>query len=232
LNRTVTPAERWGLEDRRLYLCTPDRPDLEHFVEACIEGGADLVQLREKRLTGAPLSARALLVQRVCADYNVPFVLNDDPVLATAIGADGVHVGQEDIDPTAARAIMGAEAIIGLSTHARPELDRAMGSGGQTGQPASGPQPVDYISAGPVSPTPTKPGRPGTGIDYVREAAGRAPWTVWVTGGVDPVTVGPLLAAGARHFVVVRWLTEASDPKTNARALRRVIDETVDGESL
>ncbi|MGH9080589.1 MAG: thiamine phosphate synthase, partial [Acidimicrobiales bacterium] len=110
----------------------------------------------------------------------------------------------------------------------RNQLDRAVGTGGRAGRPGTGTTPIDYISAGPVSPTPTKPGRPGTGIDYVREAAWRAPWTVWVTGGVGPATVGPLLAAGARHFVVVRWLSEASDPKANARALRKIIDEDIE----
>ncbi len=230
MRRPTAPAERWGLSDRRLYLCTPDRPDLERFVEACIEGGVDVVQLREKQLTGAPLRARAAVIQRVCADYNVPFVLNDDPALAAAIGADGVHVGQDDMEPAAARALVGPDAIVGLSTHAPAELDRAVGPGAEADRPGAGALAVDYISAGPVSPTPTKPGRPGTGTDYVAEATRRAPWTVWVTGGVDPATVGPLLTVGARHFVVVRWLTEADDPKANARALRRVIDETIDGD--
>ncbi len=117
---------------------------------------------------------------------------------------------------------MGHHALVGLSTHSGDQLGVAVGDEG------SSPVPVDYISAGPVSPTPTKPSRAGTGLDYVRQAARRAPWTVWVTGGVDPTTVGPMLAAGARHFVVVRWLTEASDPKANARALRKVIDEAVE----
>ncbi len=73
---------------------------------------------------------------------------------------------------------------------------------------------IDYVSAGPVVPTPTKPGRPGTGLEYVH---GRrpclSPWPVWVTGGVTPASVAELAGAGARHFVVVRWLTEASDPR-------------------
>jgi thiamine-phosphate pyrophosphorylase len=228
LSQPTGPSARWGLADRRIYLCTPDRPDLERFVEACIEGGVDLVQLREKRLRTSQLSARATLVQRVCADYGVPFVLNDDPDLARSIGADGVHVGQDDMNPTEARRVMGADAIIGLSTHGREQLDRAVGTGLQAGKRGTGPAPVDYISAGPVSPTPTKPGRPGTGVDYVREATRRALWTVWATGGVDPTSVSSLLAAGARHFVVVRWLTQASDPKANARALRRVIDDTLE----
>jgi thiamine-phosphate pyrophosphorylase len=229
LSQPTGPSARWGLADRRLYLCTPDRSDLEHFVEACIEGGVDVVQLREKHLREVELSDRATLVQRVCADYGVPFVLNDDPALAASIGADGVHVGQADMDPIEARRLMGADAIVGLSTHAPIELDRAMGDGRRGGS-GSGVLPVDYVSAGPVSPTPTKPGRPGTGIDYVRDVAQRAPWTVWVTGGVGPTTVTPLLAAGARHFVVVRWLTEAPDAKANARALRKIIDDTLESD--
>ena len=136
------PRHQWGLgaQDRRLYLCSPDRPDLERFVEACIEGGVDVVQLREKRLPDRLLVERAAVVQRVCADHQVPFILNDRPDLAAAIGADGVHVGQEDMSPTAARRVMGEDAVIGLSTHASDELDKALGT-----SPA-----VDYLSAGPV----------------------------------------------------------------------------------
>ncbi len=211
-------ANPWDLGARRLYLCTPDRPDLEQFVAACLEGGVDLVQLRDKDVADDRLVRRAALVQRVCADHGAPFVLNDRPDLAAAIGADGVHVGQDDLSPEAARRIMGDGAIVGLSTHASSDLTAALGPD---------PVPVDYLSAGPVVPTPTKPGRAGTGVEYVAEAVGRAPWPVWVTGGVEPGSVDGLVAAGARHFVVVRWLTGAVDPRANARLLRRAIDEAV-----
>ena len=91
---------------------------------------------------------------------------------------------------------------------------------------ASKSEPVDYVSAGPDTETPTKPGRPGTGLDYVRYAAARAihPW--FVTGGVTPTSVPAMAAAGARRFVVVRWLTEATNPEAAARALREAIEET------
>lgn len=233
------PPDRWDLGGRRLYLCTPDRADLQSFVAACIAGGVDVVQLREKHLPDEPLAQRARLVQRVCADHNVPFVLNDNPGLAAAIGADGVHVGQDDVSPVRAREVMGDGAIIGLSTHSPSELDAAAGSGAtgsgphRGGSPAPAPAgaagaPVDYISAGPVEATPTKPGRPGTGLGYVSLAVERAPWPVWVTGGVDPTTMVDMIAAGATHFVVVRWLTNAADPGANARALRRTIDRGLD----
>jgi thiamine-phosphate pyrophosphorylase len=224
----------WGLATRRLYLCTPDRPDLERFIGACIDGGVDVVQLREKHLDDRQLIERAALAQRACAGHEVPFILNDRPDLAAAIGADGVHVGQDDLSPVQARRVMGEDAIIGLSTHATEELEAAIGhddagmSTSALGDPARVPAaPVDYVSAGPVVPTPTKPGRPGTGLGYVAEAVARSPWSVWITGGVDPTTVGPMAAAGARHFVVVRWLTEADDPEDHARRLRRSIDRAV-----
>jgi thiamine-phosphate pyrophosphorylase len=206
----VTPAD--VLAGRRLYLCTGDRPDLAAFLAGCIEGGVDLVQLRDKRLDARPLLDRAAIAGQVCRDLGVPFILNDRPDLALACGADGVHVGQDDVPPATARAILGPDAIVGLSTHAPAEWD------------AAALEPVDYLSAGPVDPTPTKPGRPGTGLDYLRYATGRAirPW--FVTGGVTPETVPAMAAAGARRFVVVRYLTEAADPRTNARQLRGAVD--------
>lgn len=208
-----------ALDGRRLYLCTADREDLGDFLAACIAGGVDIVQLREKHLDARDLIARAETAISVCAPPGVPFVLNDRPDLALACGADGVHVGQDDVPASVARRILGPRAIVGLSTHARPEWEDASG------------QPVDYLSAGPVSPTPTKPGRPGTGIGYLREVSaspsggpGGRPW--FVTGGVTPEVVPEMAAAGARRFVVVRYLTEAKDPESAARTLRKVIDET------
>jgi thiamine-phosphate pyrophosphorylase len=225
----MAPPDRWGLADRRLYLCTADRPDLADFVDASIRGGVDVVQLREKHLDDRTLVARAALVQRVCAQHRIPFVLNDRPDLAAAIGADGVHVGQDDQSPVEARRLLGDGAVIGLSTHSREDLDAAIGAlaPGRAGPGPSSPT-IQYISAGPVVPTPTKPGRAGTGLGYVRLAVERSPWPVWITGGVDPTSVVPMIEAGARHFVVVRWLTEADDPGRRAHQLRAAIDRAVD----
>ena len=202
-----------AVQDCRLYLCTPDRPDLAEFLSACIAGGVDVVQLRDKVLDARPLLARAKLAAAVCRDHGVPFVLNDRPDLALECEADGVHVGQDDAPASLARRILGPKAVVGLSTHAPAELDGAAT------------EPADYVSVGPVEPTPTKPGRPGTGLDYLRYAARTTtrPW--FVTGGVTPDTLPAMLDAGARRFVVVRWLTESADPLAAARALRAVIDE-------
>ncbi|MGO8870333.1 MAG: thiamine phosphate synthase [Acidimicrobiales bacterium] len=226
-DRLAGPIVPWDLSARRLYLCTPDRPDLAEFVDSCISGGVDIVQLREKHLGDDDLMDRASVVQQVCRRHRVPFILNDRPDLAALLGADGVHVGQDDTPPSVARQIVGVDAIVGLSTHAPAELTIACGEravGRSEGMPA----PVDYLSAGPVTPTPTKPGRPGTGLAYVTQAVRRSPWPVWVTGGVDPGTVPAMIDAGARHFVVVRWLTEATEPEVSARALRLAIDLAID----
>jgi thiamine-phosphate pyrophosphorylase len=208
----VTGRVAGGIGDRHLYLCTPDRPDLEAFLDACISGGVDVVQLRDKTAPDGTVVARGRLAARVCGHHGVPFIVNDRPDLALEVGADGVHVGQEDASPSYARHVLGPTAIVGLSTHAPDELA------------ASLIEPVDYISAGPVSPTPTKPGRPGTGAGYVTAAVQASTHPVFVTGGVTPLTLPALWAAGARHFVVVRWLTEADDPTQAARSLRAVID--------
>lgn len=195
------------LGSRRLYLCTPDRPDLVPFVAACIRGGVDLVQLREKRLEGRALVARARQAAEVCRDNGVPLIVNDRPDVALDAGADGVHVGQEDVSPAVARRIVGPDALVGLSTHTSEELA------------ASAAAPVDYISVGPVVTTPTKPGRRGTGPGYVSLACEKAAHPFFVTGGVTPDTVGALVDLGARRFVVVRYLTEADDPERAARLL-------------
>jgi len=213
---TSAGAGAWDLAHRRLYLCTPDRPDLEAFLDGCLSGGVDLVQLRDKTLEAGPLVARARLAKRVCAAHGVPCILNDRPDLALEAGMDGVHVGQDDAPAGLARRILGPDALLGLSTHAPAELDAGVG------------EPVDYLSAGPVVPTPTKPGRAGTGLDYVTYAASRSPHPVFVTGGITPETVPAVARAGARHFVVVRHLVESDDPRRAASTLRGAIDAALE----
>jgi len=203
------------LRGRRLYLCTPDRTDLEGFLAACVRGGVDMVQLRDKRLEARPLLARARLAVAVCHDLGVPLVLNDRPDLALWCGADGVHVGQDDAPASLCRRLLGPDALVGLSTHAPGQLAAAAG------------EPVDYTSAGPVVATPTKPGREGVGLGYVTHAAAHAVRPFFVTGGASPESVPATVAAGGRRIVVVRWLTEAADPEQAARALSDALDRAL-----
>ena len=203
----------FDISERSLYLCTPLRDDLLSFVFDVVTSGVDIVQLREKDADARVLLAAARELATLCADLGVPFILNDRPDLALECGADGVHVGQDDAPVSLCRRLLGPEAIIGLSTHADEEFDRALGDD------------VTYLSAGPVEATPTKPGRPGTGVSYVASAAARSRVPVFVTGGVTPESIPVLAARGVHHFVVVRYLTQASRPSEAARALRHAIDE-------
>jgi thiamine-phosphate pyrophosphorylase len=209
-------TRRFEMARRHLYLCTADRDDLLSFVSKCVEGGVDVVQLREKDATARRIVELSRLVRGICRDFDVPFILNDRPDLALDAEADGVHVGQDDVSARLARNLMGDDAIVGLSTHAAEEVLTSVD------------EPVDYVSAGPVVPTPTKPGRAATGTGYLSLAVAEAGRPVFVTGGVTPETVPELAAAGARHFVVVRYLTEADDPRRAARLLRDAVNRVVE----
>ena len=205
----------WSLRDRSLYLCTPIREDLDRFVAECVAGGVDVVQLRDKdRDDRAILEAATRLAAR-CAELGVPFIVNDRPDIARAAGADGVHVGHDDVTVELCRSVLGDEAIVGLSTHSPEQLDAALAAR------------VSYLSAGPVEATPTKPGRDGTGAAYAALASRRAQVPVFVTGGVTTTTIPGLAALGVRHFVVVRALTSAPDPRRAAAALAAAITDSV-----
>jgi thiamine-phosphate pyrophosphorylase len=120
-----------------------------------------------------------------------------------------LHLGQDDLPAAAARQIVGPDTLIGLSTH----------SADQAAAAAASPD-VDYFCAGPVWPTPTKPGRPAPGLVLVRYAAGLAAARPWFAiGGISADNLGEVLAAGARRVVVVRAITEAADPAAAAAAL-------------
>ena len=188
------------------------RHDMAAFLTAVLRGGVDVVQLREKVLGHDLQVAAARAMAAICHDHQVPFIMNDSPEHARQSGADGVHVGQDDVTVARCRELLGPGAIVGLSTHSTSEFDLAL-----SGE-------ASYFSAGPIAPTPTKPGRAGTGVGYALECEGRSDRPVYVTGGVDATNVGGLVEAGLRRFVVVRALTESRDPEGSARALREALD--------
>jgi thiamine-phosphate pyrophosphorylase len=202
----------FDLATRSLYLCVGVRGDMSTFLPAVLRGGVDVVQLREKSLPEEVLRQHAQLMIPICHDFGVPFVMNDSAELALAVGADGVHVGQDDASVQHCRQVLGDQAIVGLSTHADDEFDAGLL------------EPVTYLSAGPIVETPTKLGRAGTGVDYAARAQARATVPVFVTGGVTDQNVARLVEAGLRHFVVVRYLTESSEPEQSAHALRQALD--------
>lgn len=202
----------FDLNDRRLYLCVPQRDDMATFLPNVLRGGVDIVQLREKNRPLDEQLRAARIMLPICQDFGVPFIINDSPALTLEVGADGVHVGQDDISVARCRELLGDEAIVGLSTHSDREFTDAL------------PQAATYFSAGPIVPTPTKPGRSGTGLDYALTCQSRSDRPVFITGGVGPDNIADLVLAGLRHFVIVRALTEASDPYGVAVALRRALD--------
>jgi len=200
----MSPRER--LATARLYLVCDARP-LE-WLRAALRGGVDLVQLRDKTLDDDGLVTAAAAFRKSASEAGALFILNDRPDLVAACDADGVHVGQDDLAPGAARAIVGRDRIVGRSTHAPPQADAAQAD----------PE-VDYLAVGPVHATPTKPGRPAAGLEYVEYAARTVtkPW--FAIGGLDAANVGAVIARGAERIVVVRAITEAADPEAAARAL-------------
>jgi thiamine-phosphate pyrophosphorylase len=205
------PNRTQRLADARLYLVCDERPT--EFLEAALRGGVDIVQLRVKDADDDDrIVEAARRFAKLCAAHGALFILNDRPDLATATGADGVHVGQDDMPPPQARAIVGRERLVGLSTHTIEQVDAAAGLD------------VDYIGVGPVHETPTKPGRPAVGLELVRHAATRAPVPFFAIGGIDVRNIGAAVAAGASRVAVVRALTEAPDPEGTARTLRDAVD--------
>jgi thiamine-phosphate pyrophosphorylase len=210
------PLRRERLRTARLYFVCDAMPggrDPDSVLNAALGGGADIVQLREKQLGRDEIVRSAWTFRRLCDTYSALFVVNDDPWLAKSVNADGVHLGQDDMAVEEAREIVGPDMIVGLSTHSEEQL-RA--SGGVSSA-------VDYVSVGPIWETPTKPGRPGTGLAYVEHAAAHSPHPFFATGGIDPSNAPEVVAAGARRIVAVRAIRDAADPAAAAAGLRAAL---------
>jgi thiamine-phosphate pyrophosphorylase len=214
----VVSSPRERLAGARLYLCTSACDG--DLLRAALRGGVDVIQLRDRGLDDDGIRRAAPVFREAADEAGALFVLNDRPDLAVEVGADGVHVGQDDLAPSAAREVVGEDRIVGLSSHAPSE-----------GAGADADPDVDYVSIGPVYATPTKPGRPATGLEYVRWAATGVgkPW--FAIGGIDAATLPDVVAAGATRIVVVRAITEAGDPEAAARGLREGLELVAGGRA-
>ncbi|CAM3866868.1 thiamine phosphate synthase [Smaragdicoccus niigatensis] len=213
------------LADARLYLCTDARReqgDLADFCDAAFAGGVDIIQLRDKGSTGekqfGPLEITEALgalaiIGSAARRHDALFAVNDRADLALAAQADVLHLGQKDLPVAYAREILGPDVIIGRSTN-NDDQAHLVDSDPETG----------YFCVGPVWATPTKPGRTPSGLALVESTAARNPVHPWFAiGGIDTTNIEHVVAAGASRIVMVRAITEASDPEAAARELKTAL---------
>jgi thiamine-phosphate pyrophosphorylase len=201
-------GRRERLAASRLYVCTPIRPDLGEFADAVLGAGVDLIQLRDKQAEAGPLLEASAVLRAAADRHDALFAINDRADIALAAGADILHLGQDDLPLTWARRILGEDVLLGRSTHDLAQASRAAA------------QPWDYLVAGPVWATATKPGRPATGTALVEAVAALDPPQPWFAiGGITPANLPEITTAGATRIVVVRAITDAPDPATATRTL-------------
>lgn len=169
--------------------------------QALLAGGADVLQLRAKGHAEQDIEELSRMILPLCREASVPFIVNDYPAIAAAIGADGVHIGQDDGTLAAVREIVGPDMIVGRSTHSPDQARSALEEG------------FDYIGFGPLFPTPTKLGRPGIGIENIAavQAEVGLQIAVFCIGGIKRDNLPQVLSAGAKNAVIVSDLLAAPD---------------------
>lgn len=203
--------------DYTLYLVT-DRDlmstdTLVEAVEAACAGGVTLVQLREKHVTREEYETIARDVKRICDAYGVPLIINDDPAVAVAVGAAGVHVGQEDLEASRVRDIVGPDAIVGVSAASVVEAQAAQKVG------------ADYLGVGAITPTATKPEAGVLTIEELREIVNSVDIPIVAIGGVNAQTIPSLAGLGLAGYSIVSAIIAAPDIEASSRELRELIDE-------
>lgn len=212
--RLLVPA-RSSLEGRTVYLIVgsaPGRPPVIDQVSAALAGGVRLLQLREKGLADGALLALAREVNDRVQAAGGLLILNDRPDLARLAGAAGVHLGQDDLPPREARRIVGPAALIGVSAHSLDELEGILGPD------------VDYVGAGTLFASPTKPDLAAVGLELIAELAPRCPVPLYGIGGVTLETAPQVVAAGASGVAVSGAVLDAPDLEAAARALVRALE--------
>lgn len=206
-------TERWSRQG--LYAITPGGPlnpaTLFDQVAHCLQGGARVVQYRDKTGTAEHRLEVARRLLRLCREFRVPLLINDDPALALAVGADGVHLGREDPDLAQARQRLGPGAIIGISCYNRLDLALAAEAGG-----------ADYLAFGRFFASATKPQAVAAGLELLREARARLRRPIVAIGGITPENGGALVQAGADLLAVIQGVFGQPDIQSAARAYSRL----------
>ena len=212
-----TRAER-AASVRGLYVivdpeATRGRPVLD-VAEAVLEGGATLVQLRDKAGELETVLPTARAIKALCESRGALFIVNDDPHLAAASGAQGLHLGQDDMPVAEARRIVDSGTIIGRSNNTIEEIEASRNAG------------ADYLAVGAVFPTSTmgKSGRPVVGIDLITTAKEAADQPIVAIGGITRYNAAEVMRAGADCICAVGAITLADNPKTAAQELVEAIE--------
>jgi thiamine-phosphate pyrophosphorylase len=205
------------IEDTRLYGIldlgyVAGRDPLE-IARQMLLGGVQILQLRAKSAQPQRISALARELSPLCRAHQVPFLLNDHPELVPETGAQGAHVGQDDMSVAEARALAGESAVIGKSTHSLEQLA------------AAGLEKPDYVGFGPLFATPTKPDYPPIGLADIREAQRVAALPVFCIGGINLDNLSKVLEAGAQRVVIVSGILQAPDLRAYCEACRAVLAE-------
>ncbi len=209
-------ASRRALGDARLMVLVGGLPtlgDLTWVVGEALAGGADIIQLREKGLDDRESLRRARDVRILTAQAKARFLMNDRPDLARLAGADGVHLGQDDMTVRDARRVVGPTALVGVSTHDPAQLEKAV-------LDAAG-----YLGVGPVFPSATKDFDALAGLGYVRHAAEATALPWFAVGGIDESNLEDVIASGARRVAVSSAVVRAEFPRKAAAALKARLDE-------
>ena len=218
LEKLVVTAtrSRTKLEDARLYVLVGGLPtlgDLTWIVGEALAGGAQVIQLREKALSDREILTRARELRILTAQARATFIMNDRPDLARLAGADGVHLGQEDVRVRDARRVLGPAPLIGVSTHEPAQLEAAVLDG------------AGYLGVGPVFPGRTKRFESYAGLEYIRHAASTTTLPWFAIGGIELDNLDEVLAAGARRVAVGAAITRADRPRDAAKAFLERLDD-------
>ena len=191
---------------------------VERVAAQMCEGGVDIIQLRAKGQDEHFIEELANRIQPILSAASVPFIINDHPELVPSVGADGAHVGQDDLAVgdarwRAGRALAGEVPlpIIGKSTHSVEQAVAAAGAG------------ADYIGFGPLFPTPTKAGRPAIGLADIARVHELVKIPIFCIGGIKLHNLPEVLAAGARRVVIVSGILQAPDIAAHCREIRAMI---------
>jgi thiamine-phosphate pyrophosphorylase len=181
------------------------------IAETLVAGGVDLLQLRAKNHSPAETEKLAVELRPILSERGVPLIINDHPQIARNVGADGVHLGQDDLPVAEARKIVGPECAVGKSTHSIDQAIRAFYEG------------ADYIGFGPIFVTPTKPDYPPIGLDDIAKVHESVRIPIFCIGGIKLDNLANVIEAGARRVVIVSGFLQASDPAEYARSAKNLL---------